>query len=132
MVTEPESMDELIFFTNRTIDNNGKIKAWVYRTDCPQCHKAKMGKPVDGDKIKIRAQEYVCPECGFSQEKTEHEESLHLEIKFTCPHCGKEGETTAPYKRKTFEGIPSYVFECTSCGKKIGITKKMKTKKDKG
>ncbi len=128
MVTEPESMDELVYFTNRTIDD-GKIKAWVYRAECPECHKAKMGKPVAKGKVKTRAKEYVCPECGHTEEKQEHEEKLMLEIKFKCPYCGKEDETTAPYKRKTFAGVPSYVFECTGCGKKIGITKKMKSKK---
>lgn len=124
----PESMDECIYFTNRSIDS-GKIIAWVYKKECPKCHKAKMGKPVEKGKVKIRAKEYVCPECGFTEEKVEHEESLTVEAMYTCPHCGKEGEGTTAYKRKTFQGIPSYVIECQHCGEKIPITKKMKKKK---
>jgi predicted RNA-binding Zn-ribbon protein involved in translation (DUF1610 family) len=129
MVREPESMDEVIYFTNRTIDNDGKIKAWVYKADCPKCGKAKMGKPVEKGKVKIRAKEYVCPECGYTEEKKEHEDKLTVEIKYTCPYCGDEGEATTEYIRKTFEGVPSHVFECVACGKKIGITKKMKKAK---
>jgi predicted RNA-binding Zn-ribbon protein involved in translation (DUF1610 family) len=131
-ITEPESMDELIYFTRRAI-GNGKVMAWVYRKECPKCHKAKMGKPVDPKtgSAKIRAKEYTCPECGFTEEKVAHEESLMLEAKYTCPHCGKEGTATTEYKRKTFEGVPSYVVVCEHCSGKIGITKKMKEGKKK-
>jgi len=126
---EPESMDECIYFTNRTLENDGRVRAWVYKVDCPKCGKAKMGKPVEKGKVKIRATEYVCPECGHSEEKTEHEEKLTVEIIYKCPYCGHEGEATTIYKRKSFNGVPSYVFACDSCGKKIGITKKMKKPK---
>ncbi len=124
-LTEPESMDQLLYFTNRTVDK-GKIRAWVYKKTCPECGKAKMGKPVEKGKVKIRAKEYVCPECGYSEEKAGHEETLEMEIIYTCPHCENQGEATIQYKRKTYKGIPSYVFECDACHKKIGITKKMK------
>ena len=127
---EPESMDELLYFTNRA--DKGKIKAWVYKVDCPKCGKAKMGKPVEKGKVKIRAEVYVCPACGYSQDKTEHEEALNLEIIYTCPYCGNSGEATTLYKRKTFNGVPSYIFECGKCKKKIGISKKMKKEKVKG
>ena len=134
MVTMPNSMDECIYFTRRVYVNNGKAIAWVYRKTCPQCKKAKMGKPLDPKtgKSKIRADVYECPECKYSEEKTAHEESLTVEIMYTCPYCGDKGEATTPYKRKTFEGVPSYVFECNKCKKKIGITKKMKSKKGGG
>lgn len=126
----PESMDELIYFTNRTVET-GKIKAWVYKADCPECGKAKMGKPVEKGKVKVRAKEYVCPDCGFTEEKKEHEEKLTVEVLYTCPHCGHDGEATTLFKRKTFQGVPSYVFVCDGCGQKIGITKKMKAAKKK-
>lgn len=132
-IKEPESMENLIYFTNRTLEGgNGKIKAWVYKKMCPKCNKAKMGKPVEKGKVKIRAEEYTCPSCGFTEEKTVHEESLNLEAKYTCPECGKEGESTALYKRKSFMGVPAYVVECSNCKAKIPLTKKMKKIKKKG
>ncbi len=130
MVTEPESMDELIYFTRRAV-GKGKVMAWVYKKECPKCKKAKMGKPVEKGKVKIRAKEYICPECGFIEEKDEHEESLMLEAKYTCPHCGKDGEGTTQYKRKSFEGVKSYIVVCQHCSGKIAITKKMKEGKKK-
>ena len=131
MVTQPESMDDLIYFSRRLLDN-GSVKAWVYRKACPKC-KAKMGKPLDEKtgRAKIRATEYTCPECGYTEEKQEHEESLTLEATYTCPHCGKEGEGTTLYKRKTFQGVPSYIITCEHCAEKIPITKKMKASKKK-
>lgn len=129
---EPESMDGLIYFTRRAKENE-KIMAWVYKIDCPECKKAKMGKPIDAKtgKVKSRAKEYVCPECGYTEEKEEHEGKVTLEAKFTCPHCGKESEGTTKYTRKTFEGVKSYIVVCEHCGGKIGITKKMKESKKK-
>jgi len=131
-ITEPESMDDLIYFTNRTLEEGkGKIKAWVYKKMCPQCNKAKMGKPVEKGKVKIRAKEYVCPACNFTEEKQAHEESLTLEAKYLCPQCGKEGESTTPYKRKSFMGVKAYVVECSNCKAKLPVTKKMKEVKKK-
>ena len=130
MVTEPEDMDELVYFTRRDLGDKGRAMAWVYRKECPECGKAKMGKPKDPKtgRAKIRAKEYVCPECGHTVDKKDYEETLECEIKYTCQYCGHKGETTVPFKRKTFEGVPAVVFECSSCGKKMGITKKMKEK----
>lgn len=125
----PNSMDECLYFSRRTLDPDGKAVAWVEKKDCPKCGKAKMGKPVEKGSVKIRAKEYVCPECGFTEEKKEHEESCEVKIIYTCPYCKHEGETTTPYKRKKFEGADAFVFECQKCKKKIGITKKMKDTK---
>ncbi len=124
----PDSMEQCLYFTNR-----GDLLAWVYRKECPKCKKAKMGKPKDPKtgKPKTRSKEYVCPECNYSEEKTEHEESLQLEAQYTCPECKKDGESTAPYKRKTFKGVKAYVIECQHCGAKIPITKKLKDIKKK-
>lgn len=119
-------MEECLYFTNR-----GEILAWVYKKECPECHKARMGKPVEKGKIKIRAKEYVCPECGYTEEKAEHEESLTLECQYTCPECDKEGESTGQYKRKTFQGVPSFIIECEHCNAKIPLTKKLKDPKKK-
>ena len=57
-VREPESMEELCYMTQRSV-GNGNVRAWVYRGDCPECGKAKMGKPIDEKtgRAKIRAKE---------------------------------------------------------------------------
>ncbi len=114
-------MTECLYFTNR-----GEILAWVYRKTCPKCKKAKMGKPVVKGKVKTRAETYECPACGYSEDKVAHEESLMLESVYTCPKCKKKGESTAPYKRKVFQGVPSYVVDCQHCGEKMALTKKLK------
>lgn len=118
-------MDECIYFSNRSM-GDGQVSAWVYRKDCPKCKKAKMGKPVEKGKIKTRAAEYICPACGYTEEKTEHEESLTLEAQYTCPHCGKQGKSTAPYQRKAYQGVQSYLVTCVHCKQIIPITKKLK------
>ena len=117
-------MDECLYFTNRII-GKGKVKAWVFRKECPKC-KTLMGKPKDVRGIKRRAKFYVCSRCGYKESKEEHEASLIINIKYTCPFCGKVGETTAKYKRQSYKGIPSYIFECIYCKKKIPLTKKLK------
>lgn len=126
----PQSMDECLYFSNRSVDN-GQVTAWVYRKTCPKCKKVQMGKPVEKGKVKTRADKYVCPNCNFTEEKKVHEESLTLEAKYTCPKCGKEGEGTTEYKRKNFQGVPAYLIECQHCGEKIPITKKLKKLKGK-
>ncbi len=124
----PQSMNECLYFTNREY-----ILAWVYRKECPKCHKSKMGKPVEKGKVKTRAKEYTCPSCGFTEELQQHEESLTLEAQYTCPKCHTQGESTTPYKRKVFQGVPSYVVECQHCGEKMPLTKKLKgLKRSKG
>lgn len=119
-------MDECLYFTNR-----GNILAWVHRKECPKCKNARMGKPVEKGKIKTRAGEYVCPACGYAEEKQAHEESLKLEAAYTCPKCNKKGEFTAQYKRKNYQGVPSYVVECQHCGEVMPLTKKLKDLKKK-
>ncbi len=124
-LTLPESMDELIYWTTRKI-GDGQAKAWVYKEDCPECGKAKMGKPVEKGKVKIRAKYYICPECGHTVDKPEYEETLTANIIYTCPHCKHKGEVQIPYKRKKFQKVDSLVFQCENCNEKIPITKKMK------
>lgn len=129
---KPESMEECVYFSNRDI-GKGTAMVWVFKQDCPKCHKAKMGKPKDDKtgKVKIRAKEYVCPECGYTIEKKEYEESLTAYCAYTCPECGEIDETEAPFKRKNIGGVPTLRFICRTCGAKIDITKKMKEKKKK-
>jgi predicted RNA-binding Zn-ribbon protein involved in translation (DUF1610 family) len=92
-----------------------------------------MGKPHDSKtgKVKVRATEYVCNECGVSEEKKEHEARLSANAQFTCPSCQKTGEGTVPFARKTYQGAKSILFECPSCKAKIAVTKKMKDLKKK-
>ena len=134
---QPKSMDECIYFTNRVLDK-GKIKAWVFKENCPRCGKALMGKPKDPktSKPKIRAKEYVCPKCGYTVEKQKYENTLTINIQYTCPYCGHTDELQMPFKRKKIqrlneetgkkEAIDSIRFQCQKCGKNIDITKKMK------
>ncbi len=127
MTNMPESTNECFYFTRRTFDNNGKAVAWVLKPDCPQCGKAKMGKPRASDgHIKIRAGEYTCPACGYTVSKEEFEPTLTMNIQYTCLHCGNSGETTTNYETKKFHRVDAYVFTCQKCNEKIPITKKMK------
>ena len=129
---EPTDMEELVYFTNRFLDNDGQIMCWVERNNCPKCHKTKMGKPLDPKtgKPKIRAKEYVCPECGHTIEKKEYEETLAASIKYTCPQCKHQGEEQIPFKRKKVKGTDALVFQCSNCREKIYVTKKMKEIKE--
>lgn len=128
---EPESMDELVYFTRRKTEY-GRTMAWVFRENCEKCKKGLMEKPRDNKgKVKTRAKEYVCPECGYTVGAKEHEDSLTVNIKYTCGNCDNEGETQIPYKRKTFKGVKALVFQCDNCDEKIPITKKLKEPKVK-
>lgn len=129
---EPESMEEIVYFTNRTI-GEGKAMTWVFKKECPKCGKAKMGKPKDEKgKVAIRAKEYICPACNYTVEKTEYEESLDCNVKYTCPSCKFEGEKVVPFKRKNINGVPTIRIQCGKCNANIDITKKMKAAKKKG
>jgi len=130
MLKKPNSMEECIYFTNRTI-GNGKVVAWVFRKDCPKCKKAKMGKPVIKGKVATRAKEYVCPNCNYKEEKKQHEGSLIVNIEYTCPNCSFKGEKEIPFKRKKIEGVETLRFQCDKCNSNIDITKKMKEIKKK-
>lgn len=137
-ITIPDSMDECVYFTNRSVANEngeytGKIICWARRAQCPKCKKGLMQKPLDAKtgKFKVRSTEYVCPACGYSEPKKEHEAKLFAEAQYTCPHCLKQGEGRVPYARKTFQGAKAILFECSHCAGKIPVTKKMKDVKKK-
>lgn len=133
MVTEPKSMDELVSHTLRELPNGGKIRLWANKQECPKCHKAKMCKPKDKKtgRPKIRAKEYICPECDFTQEKEEYEDTLMAEAIYTCPECKKDGEWEGPFKRKNIQGAKTIRVVCEHCGAFIDVTKKFKAKKEK-
>lgn len=130
-LSKPNSMDECVYFTNRTIDS-GHATAWVFRKKCPKCGKGLMGKPIKkGNKVDKKAEHYLCYFCGYQESNEEFENSLVMNVEYKCPYCNDEGETTTEYKRVKFEGVPSYVFECQKCKRKIGLTKKLKETKKK-
>jgi len=129
---KPESAAECVYFTNRTI-GSGRAVAWVFKKECPECKKDILSKPQKkSGKIDKKADYYVCSKCSYREDSVQLENSLMINIEYKCPHCENEGETTSEYKRKNFEGVPSYVFECEKCHKQIGLTKKLKEKKKKG
>ena len=109
MLQEPKSMDECVYFTNRILDK-GKIKAWVFKEQCPKC--------------------------AYKLEKGEYEDSLTVNIKYTCPFCSYSGETQESFKRKKVQkineetgkktAVDAVGFQCEKCKKNIDITRKMK------
>ncbi|MGD2249882.1 MAG: hypothetical protein PVF58_15855 [Candidatus Methanofastidiosia archaeon] len=126
----PTSMDELLYFTNRDLDEGGHVICWVKKRECPECGEGLMGKPrKKTGGVKVRARKYECPECGFEMPKKEYEETLTAEAKYTCPHCGKEGEATVPFKRRKIKGVKTLRLQCEHCDGNIDVTKKMKSKK---
>jgi len=129
---KPESMDECVYYTLRDV-GKGSAVVWVFKNKCPECGNAIMGKPKDPKtgRPKIRAKEYVCPECGHIMEKKEYEESLIAYCEYICPECGAEGITEAPFIRKSIGGVQTLRFNCKDCGANIEVTKKMKEKKKK-
>jgi ssDNA-binding Zn-finger/Zn-ribbon topoisomerase 1 len=129
---KPDSMEECLYFTNRSIGEGSAI-AWVYRKECPKCKKGRLGKPIKKNgKADKKADYYECPLCKYQEKNEVVESGLVVEIEYKCPFCGNEGQTTTDYKRKAFEGVPAFVFECEKCHKKIGVTKKLKEPKKKG
>lgn len=133
----PSSMDECIYFTSRDLraslgaDITGEVTCWVFKQNCPKCKDSLMAKPRDPKtgRPKIRSKEYVCPKCGYTEEKIEHEEKLMASIQYTCPHCQHEDETKAPFKRKTIAGVKTLRVKCSKCDGNVDITKKMKKPK---
>jgi|TARA_B100002003_G_C13977095_1_gene472642 predicted RNA-binding Zn-ribbon protein involved in translation (DUF1610 family) len=131
-IKKPESMEECIYFTNRSLGEEGRATAWVYRKKCPKCDGV-LGKPIrKTGAVDKKADHYECPKCKYQESNEDVEKGLSVEIDYKCPHCGNEGEATTEYERKSFQGVKAYVFECGKCNEKIGITKKLKkTKKEK-
>lgn len=130
MLREPQSMEELVYYTNRDI-GNGSARVWVFRQKCPKCGNALMGKPVGPKgKVKIRAKSYVCPACSYTAEKEEYEETLTASVAYKCPECGSEGELETSFRRKRIHGTETLRFQCQKCSADIDVTRKMKKKEE--
>ena len=133
MIKEPSSMDGLVYFTRQS-GKQAKVVAWVRKMACPKCKKP-MGKPVEKGKVRVRASVYVCPGCGYEEQKQEHFDKLTAEITYNC-NCGHNGEQTLPFKRKKIKvyndgegkevGVDALVFPCSKCKERIIVAKKMK------
>lgn len=129
---KPESMDECLYFSNRSI-GDGKAMAWVLRPECEKCKKGRIGKPIKKNgKPDKKASYFECPECKHHIPNEQAAEILKVSVEYTCPYCKHQGETQTEYKRKSFQGVQAFVFLCEKCSKKIPITKKLKELKDKG
>ena len=128
----PGNLEECVYFTNRAFDN-GSAMAWVFRKQCPKCRKDVLRKPsTKSGKPDRKSPIYVCKSCRYEEKNEDVERDLVINVDYKCPYCSFEGEATAEYKRISFEGVPSYVFECGKCHKKIVLTKKLKETKKKG
>jgi len=135
-LTEPKSMEECVYFSNRLLNEKGKAKCWVLKEKCPECGDSLMGKPKDSKtgKTKIRAKEYKCPACNYTIAEQAYEDTLTANIQYICQYCSNNGEIQVPFKRKKVQifdeekkkTIESLRFQCQKCGKNIDITKKMK------
>jgi predicted RNA-binding Zn-ribbon protein involved in translation (DUF1610 family) len=132
-LVEPKSMEECVYFTNRMIGEkfNGQVRCWVFRQQCPKCKKAFMGKPIVDGKAKIRALEYVCPNCKYTVDKQTYEDTLTANVDYVCPACQFHGGISLPFKRKKVEGVLTLRFPCEKCASPIDVTKKMKVIKKK-
>lgn len=131
-LTLPENMEELVYFTRRLLDGK-RIICWVDKQPCAHCGKGLMSKPKDPKtgRPKIRATEYICEYCDHKEPKQEYEDGLTALAVYTCPHCEKDGESSAPFKRKTIKGVKTLRLQCEHCGGNLDLTKKMKEPKNK-
>ncbi len=123
---QPDSVDECVYFTRRALGPKGRVTAWAFWKECPQCHKGLMKRP------KKTSLTYDCPSCGYAEPKAEHEAGLVVNVEYVCPSCGHAGEATTEYKRKSWQGVKAYLFSCAQCKEKIGVTKKLKDPKKRG
>ena len=122
---QPQSMEELVYYTDRET-GKGSARVWVFRGECPKC-RTLMGKPRgEKGKVKTKALEYKCPECGYSAEKQAYEEGLTASAEYKCPECGFSGEIQVPFKRKKIKGAETLRLQCQKCSANIDVTKKMK------
>lgn len=137
---EPTNVSECLYFTRRAICSSeklvcsGSVKAWVFKEPCVKC-KGKM-QAVKPESALAKPREYSCESCGYKIDVKEYEESLLVNIQYTCPKCNASGELQIPYVRKKIKifneeeqkekTADAIQFNCQKCNEKINITKKMK------
>ena len=124
---QPQSMDELMYFSRRTV-MDGRVVAWVFKPQCPECGDDRLEKPTNPKtgKKKTRSSKFVCETCGYEEKKKKTEERATVNIHYICPHCEHEGDTTTKYDRRTYLGKKAFVFKCDECWQEIPITKRVK------
>ena len=130
----PESTNECFYFTNRILENDGSIIAWVYKPKCPECGKGIMGKPINEKtgKVKSRAKIYVCSECNHEVDKDEFDKTLSVEIQYTCPHCGEEGKVHGNWDKPAKKSASTVLkFRCEKCSNLVRVSRMKKKKKKK-
>lgn len=126
VLQRPKSMEECVYYTCRRI-GDGEVTLWVFRQTCPKCKKAYVGKPrTPNGKVKTRAKDYICSECGYKIDKNDYEDSLVANINYSCPSCKYEGELQLPFKRKNIGGALTLRFQCQKCNENIDVTRKIK------
>ena len=79
----PTNTLDCLYFTNRSIGEEGYAKAWVYKGTCPKCNTLTIGKPIKKNgKVDKKAEVYECSTCKYQQPNEEAEAKLKVEIKY--------------------------------------------------
>ena len=77
---KPESVEECVYFTNRTIDS-GRAMAWVFRKQCPKCKKDVLKKPsTKSGKPDKKSRIYMCKSCRYEESNEQVENNLTINI----------------------------------------------------
>ena len=105
---EPKSMDDCLYFTNRTI-GGGKTMAWVLRPLCEKCNEGRFGKPIKKNgKPDKKAEYFECPKCKAQMTNEEAEETLK-NIQYS--HLlGQSNEVSMSQRRKFYWWIKEKTF----------------------
>lgn len=117
---KPTNPKDLRFFTRKTV-GSGKAMLWVFNPRCSKCKDGYLAVPYDEStgRFKSRAKTVKCNKCGAEAPKTELKEAEAIvNVAYTCPFCGKEGELQAPFKRTAKK---AFKFRCIFCGKEIKV-----------
>jgi len=137
MLTKPNDIEELLYFSQRDFDEGGEFKAWVFKPTCEKCG-AKLGFKGKGSKCpdcgentlrkkSARSKEFYCNTCetkknalvceGCNTGFRKDDLNLQMNIEYTCPHCKEQLEAQIPWKKKG----KSIIFKCIKCDGKLTI-----------